>query len=111
MKSALPKVLHPILNRPMVEWVVDAARAAGASPIILVVGYGADQVREHFAGQDDVHFAVQEQQLGTGDAVRAGLEVLPESVDSVFVLCGDVPLIPIEELDRVAAQLKRQALR
>lgn len=110
MKSALPKVLHPILSRPMVEWVVDAARAAGASPIILVVGYGADQVRQHFADQVDVHFAVQEQQLGTGDAVRAGLEVLPASVDSVFVLCGDVPLIPIEELDALAKQQRGQAL-
>ena len=75
-----------------------------------MVGYGADQVRQHFADQADVHFAVQEQQLGTGDAVRAGLEVLPASVDSVFVLCGDVPLIPIEELDALAKQQRDQAL-
>ena len=110
MKSALPKVLHPILSRPMVEWVVDAARATGASPIILVVGYGADEVRAHFADQPDVYFAIQEQQLGTGDAVRAGLEVLPESVDSVLVLCGDVPLIPHHELDALASAQAGNAL-
>ena len=42
MKSAVPKVLHPILNRPMVQWVVDAARQTGAEAIVLVVGHGAD---------------------------------------------------------------------
>jgi bifunctional UDP-N-acetylglucosamine pyrophosphorylase/glucosamine-1-phosphate N-acetyltransferase len=110
MKSALPKVLHPILNRPMVQWVVDAARSAGASPIVVVVGYGAEGVRAHFAGQDDVVFAVQEQQLGTGDAVRAGLSALPDTVDSIFVLCGDVPLIPIDEMDALVRQQEGHAL-
>ena len=87
----------------MVHWVVDAARVAGASPIVLVIGYGAEALRASFEGQDDVLFAVQEQQLGTGDAVRAGLEALPSGCDSVFVLCGDVPLIPSDDLAALAA--------
>ena len=98
MKSARPKVLHEVLGRPMVQWVVDAARLAGAKPIVVVVGYGAQAVRDSFAGQDDVIFAVQEQQLGTGDALACGLAALPAETDSLFVLCGDVPLIPTQEL-------------
>ncbi len=103
MKSAQPKVLHAVLGRPMIHWVVDAARQAGASPIVVVVGYGADAVRASFSGHDDVLFAVQEQQLGTGDAVRAGLAALPSDSGSVFVLCGDVPLIPSDELSALAS--------
>jgi bifunctional UDP-N-acetylglucosamine pyrophosphorylase/glucosamine-1-phosphate N-acetyltransferase len=94
----------------MVHWAVDAARAVGASPIVLVVGYGADEVRSSFAGHDEVLFAVQDQQLGTGDAVRAGLDVLPEGASSVLVLCGDVPLIPHEELEGLASLQAGQAV-
>ncbi|HEX6511025.1 MAG TPA: NTP transferase domain-containing protein, partial [Chloroflexota bacterium] len=52
MRSALPKVLHRIAGRAMVDYVVDAARQAGASRVIVVVGHGIDQMREHFQGRD-----------------------------------------------------------
>jgi bifunctional UDP-N-acetylglucosamine pyrophosphorylase/glucosamine-1-phosphate N-acetyltransferase len=94
----------------MIPRVVDAARAAGASPIVLVIGYGAEALRASFAGQSDVLFAVQEQQLGTGDAVRAGLEALPAGSGSVFVLCGDVPLIPSDDLAALAVAQEGRAV-
>ena len=95
MQSDLPKVMHPAVGRPMVHWVVDAARAAGATKIVLVIGHGAELVRESFAGVKDVEFALQTEQLGTGHAVmmaKANIEKDAASTDA-FVLCGDGPLI------------------
>ena len=71
MRSARAKVLHEVCGRPMIRSVVEAVRAAGARTILVVVGYGADQVRAALADEPDIRFATQEQQLGTGDAVRA----------------------------------------
>src|SRR3954453_19099231 len=71
MKSERAKVLHEVCGRPMIRYVVDAARGAGAKTIVVVVGYAADQVRDALQGEPDILFATQERQLGTGDAVRA----------------------------------------
>lgn len=95
MGSDLPKVLHPAAGAPMVRHVVAALRAVGAAPISLVVGHGADLVREAFAGETDLRFALQREQLGTGHAVQCGLEPLadlPRESD-LLVLCGDGPLV------------------
>jgi bifunctional UDP-N-acetylglucosamine pyrophosphorylase/glucosamine-1-phosphate N-acetyltransferase len=100
MQSDLPKVMHHAVGRPMVHWVVDAARAAGATKIVLVIGHGAELVRESFAGVKDVEFALQTEQLGTGHAVmmaKANIEKDAASTDA-FVLCGDGPLIRPETL-------------
>jgi bifunctional UDP-N-acetylglucosamine pyrophosphorylase/glucosamine-1-phosphate N-acetyltransferase len=104
MQSDLPKVMHPVMGRPMVHWVVDAARAAGATKVVLVIGHGADLVRDYFAGvpalAGQVEFALQEKQLGTGHAVmmaRPNLEANASATDA-FVLCGDGPLIRPETL-------------
>jgi len=70
MKSERAKVLHEVCGRPMIHYVVSAARAAGARSILVVVGYGADQVRAALAGEPEVTFVEQPKQLGTGDAVR-----------------------------------------
>jgi len=95
MKSDLPKVLHPVAGVPMYAHVVQAALSAGSSKVVLVVGHGREalerDVRERFAV--GVETAVQEQQLGTGDAVRAGLSVLPDFAGFVVVLYGDTPLV------------------
>lgn len=102
MKSDLPKVLHPADGAPMVRHVVEALRRLGAGPIVLVVGHGADLVKEAFAedADDDLRYATQEEQLGTGHAVGCGLESLEdESPDGdLLVLCGDGPLIRAETL-------------
>jgi len=104
MQSDLPKVMHPVMGRPMVHWVVDAARAAGATKVVLVIGHGADLVRDYFAGVKElagqVEFALQEKQLGTGHAVmmaKPNLEAGASGTDA-FVLCGDGPLIRPETL-------------
>ena len=95
MKSDLPKVMHHAHGRPMVEWVVAAARAVGCSPVVLVIGHGADVVRGHFQVAEDVEFVMQMPQLGTGHAVDQARELFArgELGDEVLVLCGDGPLI------------------
>jgi bifunctional UDP-N-acetylglucosamine pyrophosphorylase/glucosamine-1-phosphate N-acetyltransferase len=93
MKSLLPKVVHEICGRPMVEYVIDAARQAGVSRIVLVVGHGAETVRGLFAGQPGVEFAVQAEQRGTGHAVMMCREHLAGVEGPVFVLAGDTPLL------------------
>jgi bifunctional UDP-N-acetylglucosamine pyrophosphorylase/glucosamine-1-phosphate N-acetyltransferase len=93
MKSERAKVLHEVCGRPMIRYVVEAARGAGARTIVVVVGYGADQVRACLESEPDVLFATQERQLGTGDAVRACRRVLDDYRGPAMVLVGDEPLL------------------
>ena len=69
MKSALPKVVHEVCGRPMIEYVLDAARDAGAKRQIVIVGYEADRVKGALVAHRDVEFALQAEQKGTGHAV------------------------------------------
>jgi len=92
MKSALPKVAHPVLGRPAVWHVAAAARGAGIRDMVFVLGFGRDKVLptvEEFGGR----VAIQESQFGTGDAARCGLAELPARIREVVVLCGDAPLL------------------
>ncbi|MCH7572073.1 MAG: NTP transferase domain-containing protein [Planctomycetes bacterium] len=99
MNSDLPKVIHAVCARPMVYWVVRAAREAGASRIILIVGHGADHVREAFAGDDaDIEYAIQEPQLGTGHAITCAESLLKDFEGDVVILGGDGPLIRAETI-------------
>src|SRR3954463_4787160 len=98
MKSEKAKVLHEVCGRPMIGYVVDAARGAGARSIVVVVGYGADQVRAALAGEPDVQFATQHNQLGTGDAVKACRGLLADYQGPALVLVGDEPLIRAQPL-------------
>ena len=92
MGGDLPKVLHEVAGRPMVHWVIDAVRAAGASPILLVVGYREDLVRD--ACRDlDVTFVTQGEQKGTGHAVHVCADALEDFTGDAFVLAGDGPLV------------------
>ncbi|MFC6591283.1 bifunctional UDP-N-acetylglucosamine diphosphorylase/glucosamine-1-phosphate N-acetyltransferase GlmU [Deinococcus lacus] len=96
MKSSLPKVLHPVAGRPMVGWTVKVARELGARDIVVVTGHGAEQVEAALSGQN-LQFARQEQQLGTGHAFLAGAGQLRGDGD-VLVLYGDTPLLRAETL-------------
>jgi len=100
MKSRLPKVLHPICGRPMLAYVVDAAREATGDMPLVVYSPATEQIREVFA--NEVDFAMQDVPRGTGDAVRAALDALPDDVDEIVVLSGDVPLIAADSVRWVA---------
>jgi len=101
MKSVRPKVLHEAAGRPLLGWVLAAARAAGCARILAVVGHGADEVRRAFADATDVTWIEQRQQRGTGHALlQAAEEASGEAL--LLVLSGDVPLIRAATLDRVA---------
>ncbi|AXY42750.1 bifunctional UDP-N-acetylglucosamine diphosphorylase/glucosamine-1-phosphate N-acetyltransferase GlmU [Halomonas sp. JS92-SW72] len=95
MRSTLPKVLHRLAGKPMVRHVIDTARGLEAERTHVVVGHGAEKVREALA-DCEVHFALQAEQKGTGHAVAQALEGLGEG--KVLVLYGDVPLIRRETL-------------
>ncbi|MBC8731779.1 bifunctional UDP-N-acetylglucosamine diphosphorylase/glucosamine-1-phosphate N-acetyltransferase GlmU [Paraburkholderia sp. UCT2] len=96
MRSALPKVLHPLAGRPLLAHVIDTARALKPARLIVVIGHGAEAVREAVAAPD-IQFAVQEQQLGTGHAVQQALPLLDPSLPTL-VLYGDVPLTRAQTL-------------
>jgi len=96
MKSRLPKVLHRLGDRPLLQHVIDTARALAPARIVVVHGHGGEQVRETIMG-DDLHWAEQAEQLGTGHAVAQALPHLA-GIDQVLVLYGDVPLIRTETL-------------
>lgn len=93
MKSELPKVMHPVCGRPMVEHVLDAARAAGVKRLVVVVGHKAELVRDALSKHLDVEFALQAEQKGTGHAVMMCANQLADHDGPTFVLAGDTPLL------------------
>ncbi|EKS69333.1 MULTISPECIES: bifunctional UDP-N-acetylglucosamine diphosphorylase/glucosamine-1-phosphate N-acetyltransferase GlmU [Caballeronia] len=101
MRSALPKVLHPLAGKPLLAHVIDTARTLSPTRLVVVVGHGADKVREA-VGAPDVQFALQDKQLGTGHAVQQALPLLDPSVPTL-VLYGDVPLTRASTLERLIA--------
>ena len=107
MRSALPKVLHPVAGRSMLGHVIDTARALAPKAIHVVIGHGAEQVRDQLAA-DDLNFVVQAEQLGTGHAVAQALPAL--SAERVLILYGDVPLIEAATLERLLQQVTPQQL-
>lgn len=110
MHSAIPKVLHPLAGRPLVEHTVRAAAGLAPEHLVVVVGYGRDAVDTHLrkiaaALGRDVRAAVQAQQHGTGDAVCSALDVLPAELSgTVLVSCGDVPLLDTGTLAGLVAE-------
>jgi bifunctional UDP-N-acetylglucosamine pyrophosphorylase/glucosamine-1-phosphate N-acetyltransferase len=117
MNSNLPKVMHKIAGKPMIEHVVDCASSLGTEHIHLVVGHGADVIKRHFLGDDshegyvsyeglkgsELSFVSQDNQLGTGHAVQQAMPNIPaRSIeDRVLVLYGDVPLVSKDTLQEL----------
>lgn len=99
MRSALPKVLHPIAHKPMVAHVIETAQGLGARKVQLVYGHGADQLQSQLS-EYSVNWVEQAQQLGTGHAVQ---QVIPhiDDGDTVLILYGDVPLIQQHSLEQL----------
>jgi bifunctional UDP-N-acetylglucosamine pyrophosphorylase / glucosamine-1-phosphate N-acetyltransferase len=102
MKSATPKHLHPLLGRRIVDWVIAAAAEAGAAPVVVVAS------PDTAAGYEGVQVAVQQQPLGTGDAVRCAREALASADGDVLVLNGDVPALTADMLEELVAMHRRE---
>jgi bifunctional UDP-N-acetylglucosamine pyrophosphorylase/glucosamine-1-phosphate N-acetyltransferase len=102
MRSSTPKHLHPLLGRRIVDWVIAAAEEAGADPIVVVASPGTRD------GFDGVDVAVQEQPLGTGDAVRAARAQLASVRGDVLVLSGDTPLLTADVLRGLVETHRRE---
>ena len=96
MKSNLPKVLHPILGRPMLWYSLQVARELSDEPPVVVVGHKAEAVMEKLG--DGVTYALQEPQLGTGHALHKAMPLISPDVDTVLVTYGDMPLLRTETL-------------
>lgn len=99
MRSSLPKVLHPVAEKPMVGHVIDAARQVDAQNIYVVYGFGGDVLKAQISG-DDLTFVEQKEQLGTGHAVDMASPFITDDED-VLVLYGDVPLTQVSTLQRL----------
>ncbi|WP_312300189.1 bifunctional UDP-N-acetylglucosamine diphosphorylase/glucosamine-1-phosphate N-acetyltransferase GlmU [Stutzerimonas nitrititolerans] len=107
MRSALPKVLHPVAGQAMLAHVIETARSLKPNAIHVVIGHGAERVREQLAATD-LNFVVQAEQLGTGHAVAQALPAL--SAERVLILYGDVPLIEAQTLERLLHKVGQQQL-
>jgi bifunctional UDP-N-acetylglucosamine pyrophosphorylase/glucosamine-1-phosphate N-acetyltransferase len=107
MKSALPKVLHPVAGRPLVHYPVRAALEAGCAEVIVVIGPGKSDIAPYLqrAFGDRVKTAIQAEPRGTGDAASAGLAAVGDAVDTGLVFYGDVPLLVAADVLAVADAL------
>lgn len=105
MNSNLPKVMHPICGKPMINYSVETARGLGVSKPTVVVGHGADQVRT--AVGDLAEFVEQKELLGTGHAVLQAQGRLSGRAESVLVTYADMPLLSTETLERLYAKHQR----
>ena len=100
MKSRIPKVLHRVCGREMLGLVVDSVASGGYERTVVVVPPESSAIRQALGGADGISFAVQEEQLGTGHALLQARGAL-EDASEISLLCGDLPLLPAETLDRM----------
>ncbi len=102
MKSDVPKVLHPVCGKTVIEYVLEITRSLRSLKTYCVVGYGADQVQQTVG--DDVQFVLQPQLLGTADAVRRVESSLKGYSGTILILCGDTPLLSKEIIKSLLAR-------
>jgi bifunctional UDP-N-acetylglucosamine pyrophosphorylase/glucosamine-1-phosphate N-acetyltransferase len=108
MKSSLPKVLHPIGGKPMVQHIIDTVKKLGAANIHLVYGHGREQLQNKLS-HNDLSWCLQDQQLGTGHAVQQAAPHIQDNED-VLILVGDAPLIKESTLQQLIAVKKESDL-
>ena len=107
MKSKLPKVLHPLSGRPLIEHVLRTADALSPATVTVIVGHGGDAVRERVGNRPIIDFAVQEPQLGTAHALQQAESRLAGKQGMVILLSGDVPLLTADTLRRLVETHQR----
>jgi len=88
MKSTKAKVLHEILGKPMILYVVETAKKVAGNDVILVIGNQADKVKKIVSEKAEVRYAYQDKQLGTGHAVSCALSCIPDYCEEVVILCS-----------------------
>lgn len=98
MKSSLPKVVHKVCGREMVNHVVNVSKKSGVNEIVAILGHGSEVVQESLP--KDTKIAMQTEQLGTGHAVMMANEHISEN-DTIVVLCGDTPLVNADTLENL----------
>ena len=107
MKSDLPKVLHRLGGKPMVEYVVETAKKVEVEKIILVVGHKREKTQD-LLKHLPVEFVIQEEQLGTGHAVMQAKDHLANFDGDVLILCGDMPLLKSDTVRRLLEEHRRK---
>ncbi len=109
MKSALPKILHPVAGKPMVGHVIDTCQKIGANKLAVVIGHGAEQVKQAFSHEDKIEWVEQREQLGTGHAVQMAAPHLSD--DAVVLICyGDGPLIEAATFKHLVDNVSTQSM-
>lgn len=101
MKSKLPKVLHKVAGKAMVERVLETASSVGTERNVVIVGFGGEAVRDYLG--DQVEYVVQEEQNGTGHAMKQAFPALGSFDGTILLLCGDTPLVTKESLEALIA--------
>lgn len=101
MKSRKSKVLHELFGRPMIDYVLEAARKAGATRLLIVIGHEGEAVKAALANERDVEFVWQHDPQGTGHAVMVCEEQLSSHTGQTLVLAGDTPLLSSESLQKL----------
>lgn len=107
MRSEKAKVLHLLSGRPMISYVLRAAKQVAGDQVIVVVGTQAEQVKAEILKEADVRFALQPDQMGTGHAVRCALPMLSDHIEEVVILSGDVPLIQAATINTLIRQHRK----
>lgn len=106
MRSDLPKVVHPIAGKPLIVYLTETLESLQFRKIVLVVGHGREHVENLYRGSD-IAFAVQKEQRGTADAVKAASDYFRDFDGGVLVITGDVPLLRRESLARLISEHAR----
>ena len=109
MRSALPKVLHPLAGKPILSHVLDTARTLSPKKICVIYGYGGERVRQTVGDDPNLIWVEQAQQLGTGHAVKQALPYL-EKGSATLVLFGDVPLVKSNTLEELIGKARADNL-
>jgi bifunctional UDP-N-acetylglucosamine pyrophosphorylase / glucosamine-1-phosphate N-acetyltransferase len=111
MRSRVPKVLHLLGGRPLLDWPIALARRAGAGRIIVVIGRGSDAMRAYLGeAHADVETTTQAEPRGSGDAARTAARRIGRDPRPVLILCGDVPLVRAATIARLRAARRRAPL-
>jgi bifunctional UDP-N-acetylglucosamine pyrophosphorylase/glucosamine-1-phosphate N-acetyltransferase len=101
-QASLPKVMYSLKGIPMLQYSIDNVHASNIQDIIVVVGYKREMIKEHF--KDQVEYAVQEQQLGTGHALMSAMHKIPPNLEAVLVCYGDMPLYTTQTINHLISE-------